>query len=41
MKKKRLLFVCSVVLCTSMIGCGIAKEDENNSIESITEDSSI
>ena len=38
MRKKMLLFVCSVILCTSMIGCGTPKEDENIRIESETED---
>lgn len=41
MRKKILLFVCSVILCASMIGCGIPKEEENNSIESVIEDNSI
>ena len=41
MRKKILLVVCSIILCTSMIGCGATKEKENNSVESKTEESSI
>ena len=41
MKKKMLLVVCIVILGTSMIGCGVPKEKENNSIESETEDNRI
>ena len=38
MRKKILLFVCSVILCTSVFGCGMLKENENARIESETED---
>lgn len=37
MRKKILFFVCSVILCTSLIGCNVQKEAENNNIESVTE----
>ena len=37
MRKKILVFVCSVILCTSLIGCSAQKEEENNNIESVTE----
>ncbi len=30
MRKKMLLVVCSIILCTSMIGCGATKEKENS-----------
>ena len=37
MRKKILVFVCSVILCTSLIGCSAQKKEENNNIESVTE----
>ena len=37
MSKKILLFVCSVLLCTSLIGCGAQKAEENNNTDSGTE----
>ena len=41
MRKKMLLVVCIVILCISMIGCGVPKEKENNRIESEAEDNRI
>ena len=37
MKKKILLFVCSVLLCASLIGCSAQKAQENNNTDSAEE----